>query len=126
MAYATINELKVRLGQDYAGLYGSGDAGDVPAQADLDAAAAEIDAAAGLGRLETFPKTVALSLSGEGVVSIPDGDELRLGSLTVDGTAFPCGRYTYETAPAALKAHLADDTTGSIVIGRIGTLFMIQ
>ena len=86
----------------------------------------EIDAAAGLGRLETFPKTVALSLSGEGVVSIPDGDELRLGSLTVDGTAFPCGRYTYETAPAALKAHLADDTTGSIVIGRIGTLFMIQ
>ena len=52
MAYATIDELKVRLGQDYAGLYGTGDTGDVPAQADLDAAAAEIDAAAGC-RYET-------------------------------------------------------------------------
>ena len=52
MAYATINELKVRLGQDYTGLYGTGDAGDAAAQADLDAAAAEIDAAAGC-RYET-------------------------------------------------------------------------
>ena len=86
----------------------------------------EIGAETGLGRLATFPKTAALSLSDEGVLSIPDGDTLRLGSLTVDGTAFSCGRYTYATAPAALKAHLADDTTGSIVIGRIGTLFMIQ
>ena len=48
MAYATINELTVRLGQDYAGLYGN----DESAQADLDAAAAEIDAAAGC-RYET-------------------------------------------------------------------------
>ena len=48
MAYATINELAVRLGQDYAGLYGD----DATAQADLDAAAAEIDAAAGC-RYET-------------------------------------------------------------------------
>ena len=39
MAYATINELKVRLGQDYTGLYGTGDTGDAAAQADLDAAA---------------------------------------------------------------------------------------
>lgn len=52
MAYATINELKVRLGQDYTGLYGTGDTGDAAAQADLDAAAAEIDAAAGC-RYET-------------------------------------------------------------------------
>ena len=52
MAYATINELKVRLGQDYAGLYGADDTGDAAAQADLDAAAAEIDAAAGC-RYET-------------------------------------------------------------------------
>ena len=52
MAYATINELKVRLGQDYAGLYGNDEAGTATAQADLDAAAAEIDAAAGC-RYET-------------------------------------------------------------------------
>ena len=39
MAYATINELKVRLGQDYAGLYGNDEAGRATAQADLDAAA---------------------------------------------------------------------------------------
>ena len=52
MAYATINELKVRLGQDYAGLYGNDEAGTAAAQADLDAAAAEIDAAAGC-RYET-------------------------------------------------------------------------
>ena len=52
MAYATINELKVRLGQDYAGLYGTGDTGDTVAQADLDAAAVEINAAAGC-RYET-------------------------------------------------------------------------
>ena len=37
----------------------------------------------------------------------------------------PPRRYTYETAPAALKAHLAE-TTGSIVVCRTGTLFMIQ
>ena len=85
----------------------------------------EIEAETGLGRLATFPKTAALSLSGEGVLSIPDGDELRLGSLTVDGAAFSCGRYTYATAPAVLKAHLAE-TEGSIVIGRIGTLFLVQ
>ena len=48
MAYATINELAVRLGQDYAGLYGNNET----AQADLDASAAEIDAAAGC-RYET-------------------------------------------------------------------------
>jgi len=52
MAYATINELTVRLGQDYAGLYGTNEAGAATAQADLDAAAAEIDAAAGC-RYET-------------------------------------------------------------------------
>ena len=52
MAYATINELKVRLGQDYAGLYGDDEAGTTSAQADLDASAAEIDAAAGC-RYET-------------------------------------------------------------------------
>ena len=48
MAYATINELTVRLGQDYDGLYGN----DGTAQADLDATAAEIDAAVGC-RYET-------------------------------------------------------------------------
>ena len=85
----------------------------------------EIEAETGLGRIETFPKTAALSLAGEGVISIPDGDELRFGSLTVDGATFSCGRYTYETAPEPLKAHLAE-TTGSIVVCRTGTLFMIQ
>ena len=85
----------------------------------------EIEAETGLGRLATFPKTTALSLSDDGVLSIPDGDELRFGSLTVDGAAFSCGRYTYETAPEPLKKHLAE-TTGSIVIGRIGTLFLVQ
>ena len=52
MAYATINDLKMRLGQDYAGLYGNDEAGTAAAQADLDAAAAEIDASAGC-RYET-------------------------------------------------------------------------
>ena len=52
MAYTTINDLKVRLGQDYAGLYGNDEVGTATAQADLDAAAAEIDAAAGC-RYET-------------------------------------------------------------------------
>lgn len=52
MAYATINDLKMRLGQDYAGLYGNDEADTAAAQADLDAAAAEIDASAGC-RYET-------------------------------------------------------------------------
>ena len=52
MAYATINDLKTRLGQDYAGLYGNDETGTTAAQADLDAAAAEIDASAGC-RYET-------------------------------------------------------------------------
>ena len=85
----------------------------------------EIDAETGLGRLATFPKTAALSLSGEGVVSIPDGGELRLGSLSVDGVKFSCGRFTYATAPAALKAHLAE-TTGAILVGRTGTVFLLK
>ena len=50
MAYATINDLGIRLGADYEGLYGTG--GGTAAQADLDAAAAEIDASAGC-RYET-------------------------------------------------------------------------
>ena len=50
MAYATINDLEVRLGADYQGLYGTG--GTTAAQADLDASAAEIDAFAGC-RYET-------------------------------------------------------------------------
>ena len=75
--------------------------------------------------MATFPKTTALSLSGNGVLIIPDGDELRFGRLTVDGAGFPCGRYTYANAPEPLKEHLAE-TTGSIMIGRTGTLLMVQ
>ena len=52
MAYATINDLKVRLGQEYAGLYGNDEVGTTAAQADLDASAAEIDTFAGC-RYET-------------------------------------------------------------------------
>ncbi len=52
MAYATINELKVRLGQDYAGLYGNAETGAASSQADLGAAATEMDASAGC-RYET-------------------------------------------------------------------------
>ena len=51
--------------------------------------------------------------------------QLKAGGFTVSGAAFSCGRYTYETAPEPLKKHLAE-TTGSIVIGRVGTLFLIQ
>ena len=66
-----------------------------------------------------------LTLADEGVIAIPDGDEVRVGSIMVDGMVVSSGRHTYATAPAALKAHLAE-TTGTIIIGRVGTLFLVQ
>ena len=85
----------------------------------------------GTGRLEiaagsvrTFGHKAALSLSGSGVLAIPDGHAMRVGSLSVDGEPVTPGAYTYATAPAALKAHLAE-TTGAIVI-RAGMVILLR
>ena len=95
MAYATINELKVRLGQDYAGLYGNDEAGTATAQADLDASAAEIDASAGCryetpvssGRAEALLRDWNLTLCEERARvrcagdSLPDKLKMRIGHV---------------------------------------------
>ena len=95
MAYATINELKVRLGQDYTGLYGNDEAGTATAQADLDAAAAEIDASAGCryetpvesGRAEALLRDWNLTLCEERARvrcagdSLPDKLKMRIAHV---------------------------------------------
>ena len=70
-------------------------------------------------------KSAVLELADEGVVSIPDGKRLTVAACMVDGTKIENGVYTYETAPDALKAHLAA-TTGKLRVGRLGMVILVR
>ena len=86
----------------------------------------EIEAADGFeDRLLTFGRDAALSLSGDGVISVPNGCTLCVAKLSFGGRTVPKGQYTYATAPADLKEHLAD-TTGTIRVGRGGMIVSIK
>ena len=86
----------------------------------------EIDAADGeLGRLNKFSPETVVFLSEDGVVSVPNGTEIRVANVFVDGVALPPGRYSYASAPEPLKSHLAD-TTGEIVAGKPGLVIFLR
>ena len=86
----------------------------------------EIDAAEGEhGRLEKFGPETVVSLSGDGVVSIPNGTEVRVANIFVEGAVVPPGRYSYASAPEPLKSHLAE-TTGEIVAGKPGMVILLR
>ena len=85
----------------------------------------EIDAGGATGRMLTLGRNAAVSLSGDGVLEIPDGCVLEAESLEIDGSRARFGAYTHATAPAGIKAHLAN-TTGVLRIGRTGTIFTIH
>lgn len=70
-------------------------------------------------------KSAVLELADEGVVSIPDGKRLTVAACTADGEKIENGVYTYETAPDALKAHLAA-TTGKLRVGRLGMVILVR
>lgn len=86
----------------------------------------EIDAANGaFGRLRKFGPETVVSLSDNGVLSIPNGTEIRVANVFADGVAIPAGSYSYASAPDPLKAHLAE-TTGTISIGKLGLLIFVR
>jgi len=86
----------------------------------------EIAAAEGeLGRLHKLSPETVVFLSDDGVVSVPNGTEIKVANIFVDGVALPPGRYSYASAPEPLKSHLAD-TTGEIVAGKPGLVIFLR
>ena len=84
---------------------------------------------AGTGTLElkhgkALGKQTALQFADSGRLVIPEGVTQRVRTCTVDGEEMPAGTYTYETAPAALKAHLAEGG-GSLAISG-GLLLLVR
>lgn len=76
-----------------------------------------------LGRMTLNPDSV-LDISGDGVISVADGVKLQFAAVCVDGVRIPWGVHSHATAPAALKARMAQ-TTGRICIPG-GTVMIIR
>lgn len=76
-------------------------------------------------RFRAMGKKAALSLADSGVLAVPNGCLVRFLSLSVDGEPVAPGEYTYATAPASLKAHLAE-TTGALFVGSSGTVIFVR
>ena len=86
----------------------------------------EVEAAEGeSGRLDKFGQETAVFLSGNGVVSIPNGTVIKVADVFIDGVSVPAGRYSYASAPEPLKSHLAD-TTGVILSGKPGMVIFLR
>ena len=85
----------------------------------------EIAAGGATGKILPFGKKAALSLADSGVLAVPNGCLVRFLSLSVDGEPVAPGEYTYATAPASLKAHLAE-TTGALFVGSSGTVIFVR
>ena len=67
-----------------------------------------------------FTGGFSLKMGGTGTLLLTNAVSSTSGGIEVTN-----GTVRIATAPAALKAHLAE-TTGSIMIGRVGTLFLLQ
>ena len=79
--------------------------------------AAEYDVSGGtfaLAQKMLHPDSV-LRLSGDGVIKLADGISQKFSAVYVDGVKVRPGNYDYASAPALLKAHMAE-TTGRIRI----------
>lgn len=85
---------------------------------------------AGTGKLtvtqpDTFGRGIALALNDDGVISVAEGATVRAAKLTVDGVEIGPGRYTYATAPDALKVHLDPDAAGAVSV-KGGFVLMVR
>lgn len=69
-----------------------------------------------VSQTDTFGRDVSLELNDDGVISVAEGATVRAAKLTVDGVEIGPGRYTYATAPDALKAHLDPDAAGAVSV----------
>lgn len=76
---------------------------------------------------QAFGKDTEVHLSGDGVISIPDGSVQRVAYLFVDGVRQPLGNYTYAgITDQNVKKHFAQ-TSGTLkCIGNPGTLISIR
>ena len=76
---------------------------------------------------QAFGKDTQVYLSGDGIISIPDGSVQRVAYLFVDGERQPLGSYTYANiADENVKKHFAQ-TSGTLkCIGNPGTVISIR
>ena len=76
---------------------------------------------------QAFGKDTEVHLSGDGVISIPDGSVQRVAYLFVDGVRQPLGNYTYAgITDQNVKKHFAQ-TSGTLkCIGNPGTVISIR
>jgi hypothetical protein len=76
---------------------------------------------------QAFGKATEVHLSGEGVISIPDGSVQRVAYLFVDGVRQPLGSYTYANiADENVKKHFAQTSGILKCIGKPGTVISVR
>lgn len=88
----------------------------------------EIQAESGETSRPVFGKQADLSLSGSGVISLPNGASVRVRSLCVDGQPQPNGNYRYDSiSNPAVKAHFDPESTGTLCVrGIVGFAISIR
>lgn len=77
------------------------------------------------GSRQLGSKIAVLKLEDDGKVSVANGKRLAVAECWVEGQKVEDGEYRYATAPAALKAHLAN-TTGLLCVGKFGALLIVR
>ena len=88
----------------------------------------EIQAESGATSRPVFGKQADLSLSGDGVISLPNDAVVRVRYLYVDGQLQPTGYYRYDSiSDPAVKAHFDPESTGTLCVrGIIGYTISIR
>jgi hypothetical protein len=77
----------------------------------------DIKADSGVTSRPVFGRDADLLLSGDGVISLPDGATVWVKHLYVDGVLQPKGAYRYDTIQdAAVKAHFDPESTGTLIV----------
>jgi len=77
----------------------------------------DIKAASGVTARPVFGKTATMRLSGDGVISLPDGAAVWVKYLYVNGVLQPRGAYRYDTIQdATVKAHFDPASTGTLIV----------
>ena len=78
-----------------------------------------------IGANRTLGRKAVLRFADDGKLVIPSGVTQRIRACTVDGEDMPVGTFTYETAPAALKPHLAPNG-GALTICGGGAMLIVR
>lgn len=76
---------------------------------------------------QAFGKHTEVHLSGDAVISVPDGSVQRVAYLFVDGVRQPVGNYTHAgIADSNIKKHFAQTTGVLRCVGNSGTVISIR